>query len=300
MITNNRIQDENIANTTHRRKNIENKDCCIIIIQYVILTVLNICLVTFMWNYIMVIDMLNNYNVASFVKKNYTPDYYIILITITILIMCCQMLYLKRRFTANIIPIITTVCIYDCIYLIAIIATMDMNDCLKRPYLDCSYTIKIITHNLTNETNVTYYNETSNSSYIVKNITTTTREIKKYDPEYPIILDNSAFYMAKQQLVSIIYGLLVFQIVFALLTACNNYRKKCHLSKKSYYEIILLIVFYNISAFILVILIAIIIFMITCYCDNCRCNEDSPFYISRSEFEDIIFGKDYTTITIQI
>ena len=60
MITNNRIQDENTANTTHRRKNIENKDCCIIIIQYVILTVLNICIVTFMWNYIMVIDMLNN------------------------------------------------------------------------------------------------------------------------------------------------------------------------------------------------------------------------------------------------
>ena len=300
MITNNRIHDENIINAIPRRKHIKNIDCCIIIIQYVILTALNICLLIFTWNYIMVIDMLNNYNVASFIKKNYTPDYYIILIVITILILCCQMLYLTRRFTANIIPIITTVCIYDCIYLIAIIATMDMNDCLKRPYLDCSYIIKTITQNLTNETNVTYYNETSNTSYIVKNITTTTREIQIYEPEYPIILDNSAFHMAKQMLVNIIYGLLVFQIVFAILTGYNNYRKTYHFSKKIYYEIILLVVFYNISAFILVVLVAIIIFMITCYCDNCRCNEDSPFYISHSEFEDIIFGKDYTTITIQV
>jgi hypothetical protein len=177
---------------------------------------------------------------------------------------------------------------------------MDMNDCLKRPYLDCSYIIKTITQNLTNETNVTYYNETSNSSYIVKNITTTTREIQKYDPEYPIILDNSAFYMAKQLLVNIIYGLLVFQIVFAILTGYNNYKKTYHFSKKIYYEIILLIVFYNISAFILVVLVAIVIFIITCYCDNCRCNEDSPLYISHSEFEDIIFGKNYATITIQV
>ena len=135
MITNNRIHDENIINAIPIRK-FENKDCCIIIIQYVILMALNICLVIFTWNYIMVIDMLNNYNVASFVKK-------IIRQIITLFnryyysnnVLSDVISY--KTIYANIIPIITTVCIYDCIYLIAIIATMDMNDCLKRPYLDC-------------------------------------------------------------------------------------------------------------------------------------------------------------------